>query len=398
MIGLYVLSRRRCNWGIILRENAALTILLIYMLLSIAWSDYPFVSFKRFVKLFASVSMALVVLSEPNRVEAITTVIRRSAYICIPMSIVLIRYFRNLGVAFDYMGTSSSWQGVATSKNTLGQVAMTSALCFIWERVRRGNPKEGRWIDFLYIAMSMYLLKGQEGHISMTSLSVFAVGLSVFLMLQRFKHRPAAAGLFFKVATGGIFALLTLVIVHSVVGFSEDSMFGEMITTFGRDLTLTGRTEIWDDVYQIAARNPIFGVGFGGFWIGREANIPWNANMSWVLGQSHDGYVDAYLQLGWMGFFLLAAVFLSSIKRICQLFESDFEYARFCMVFFCVIIFVNITETTLLRGDHNMWFLFLVVILAAPRYAFAGGAEEEPAVTPEIEAQSETGWEPAAHS
>ena len=230
----------------------------------------------------------------------------------------------------------------------------------------------------------------------MTSLSVLALGLSVFLILQRLRQRPALGKLFFVTTSGAIFALLALVIAHSIVGFSEGSVFGKMVTSFGRDLTLTGRTDIWHDIYQVASRSPVFGVGFGGFWIGREANIPWNANMSWVLGQGHDGYVDAYLQLGWAGIFLLFIVFVASMRKICRWFESDFEYGRFCMVFFCVILFVNITESTLLRGEHNMWFLFLVVILAAPRRAFAGGTVDEAEAAPEGEDQPAPGWETAA--
>ena len=61
--------------------------------------------------------------------------------------------------------------------------------------------------------------------------------------------------------------------------FSPDSFFGRIITVLGRDITLTDRTYIRSDAYGAAAGNPLLGVGFGGFWIGQIANIPWNTHM-----------------------------------------------------------------------------------------------------------------------
>jgi len=370
MIGLYVLSRRRVRWSLLAQENPWLVLLMAYLLLSCGWSDYPMVSIKRFVKLFGSVVMALVVLTEGDQVNAIATLIRRCAYVHIPMSILATRYFRDIGIAWDYMGTSSSWQGIASSKNVLGQIAMLSAICFIWERVRRGNPKEGRWIDFLYIAMSVYLLKGEESRISMTSITVFGLGLAVFLALNSCKKNAAKARRILRPFLAIVVGLLLLVTVHSIVGFAPDSLFGSMITTFGRDITLTGRTEIWADVYHIANSSPLFGVGFGGFWIGRMANIPWNAEMSWVLGQAHNGYIDAYLQGGLCGVTLLLILLFKTVHKIDRSFAENFEYARFCAVMFCVIMYVNITESTYLRGEHSLWLIFLLTALTVPAYAF----------------------------
>ncbi len=141
---------------------------------------------------------------------------------------------------------------------------------------------------------------------------------------------------------------------------------GVIIRAIGRDMTLTGRTEIWTDVFRIASQSPLLGVGYGAFWIGRLANIPWNENMSWVLGQAHNGYVDTYLQLGWLGIGLLMMVILSSSRKTIQSFSLRFEYGELRMIFFLVILFVNITESTFLRGEHSMWFLFLLTVLSVP--------------------------------
>jgi exopolysaccharide production protein ExoQ len=134
----------------------------------------------------------------------------------------------------------------------------------------------------------------------------------------------------------------------------------------GRDMTLTGRTEIWHDIFVVASQHPLLGVGYGAFWIGEMANIPWSHNMTWTLGQAHNGYIDIYLQLGWMGILLLIAIIVVSIPKLLRTFTIDFEYGKICSTLFLLILFVNITESTFLRGEHALWFLFLLVVLNVP--------------------------------
>lgn len=366
VIGIIILARRRLDWNEILRENAWLLTLFAFMAFSILWSDYPMVSLKRFIKSIGAVIMALAVLTEAKPIEAIGAVLRRCAYFHIPLSIITIKYFRNISISWDWSGAAESWIGIATSKNTLGQVATTSALIFLWERSRRWHDKKGRIIDFLYIVLSLYLLKGSDDAVSMTSISVCALGLFVFWSLHFMKLNLNRVKPFF--ISIFIVICITLFLVITLVWSSsgEGSLLAKIIEGIGRDATLTDRTIIWSNVFAVASRNPLMGVGFGGFWIGSIANIPWNETMTWVLGQAHNGYVDMYLQLGWTGVILFAIVIVTVIPKIVRSAQIDFDYGRFRMTFFLIILFVNITESTFLRGDHNLWFLFLLVALSVP--------------------------------
>src|ERR1039457_5724020 len=83
LIGLCILSRRNIEWGPIFRENRWLIVLYLFMFLSVAWSDYPWVSFKRLVKSFTAVVMVHVVLTDGDPFTAIETILRRGAYLLI---------------------------------------------------------------------------------------------------------------------------------------------------------------------------------------------------------------------------------------------------------------------------------------------------------------------------
>lgn len=386
-IGLWILSRRDFSWKETLRNNPWLTALLAYMAASILWSHYPYVSFKRYIKVLGSITMACVVLTEPDPLGAFSTMVRRCLYVHLPMSIICVKYFRDLGVSFDWGGTSQAWQGISTSKNVLGQVAMMAVLFFFWE-IRR-NWKQYGWknIDLLFLLMAVNLLKGSEQSVSMTSISVTLFALLVFLRLQSFRSRPMLAGPFAKKVFYVTVGLICMVLIHSVVMFPAESVFGHLISLLGRDITLTGRTDIWRDVYAAASADPMFGVGFGGFWIGRLENIPWNAHMTWVLGQGHSGYVDTYLQLGYVGAFLLAGVIFSTLPRLIDSLAENFDFGCFRMTLFLTILFVDMTESIYLRGDHHLWLILMIVLwnVRRPSEAVAPQPEGQEDAQPKAE-------------
>jgi exopolysaccharide production protein ExoQ len=365
VIGVTILSRRRVDIGAIVRSNPVVTCLLLYMAISVVWSAYPFVSFKRLIKMIGSVVMALVIVTHPRRFDAALTVLKSCLFIHLPMSIIFTRYFRDLGVTFDWSGSSESWIGIATSKNTLGQVAMLGLICFSVVLRQNWSRKRFQFFPMAYLGMALYLLRGSSEAISMTSVSVAAFATIVLYRLQAYRSLPAQARPFVVAVFSAVVALILLVAAHSIFLFSADSVLGTMVTMFGRDITLTDRTYIWSDCYA-AVSNPLLGVGFGGFWIGRLVNIPWNASMTWVLGQAHSGYVETYLQLGLIGVLLLAMLVFTTLPKLLRELETHFDDGAIRITLFLTILFVNVTESVFPRGDHHLWLLFLVALIHVP--------------------------------
>ncbi len=82
--GLIVLRRRGTHLSGVIKENAWLFVLYLFWLLSISWSDYPLITFKRLFKDLGTIVIVLVVLTELKPDEALRAVCSRVAYICIP--------------------------------------------------------------------------------------------------------------------------------------------------------------------------------------------------------------------------------------------------------------------------------------------------------------------------
>ena len=63
---LVLIGRRRESLEL-LRRNLPLVLFFLYCLVSVLWSDYPFVAFKRWTKAIGNVAIVMVVLTDPTR-------------------------------------------------------------------------------------------------------------------------------------------------------------------------------------------------------------------------------------------------------------------------------------------------------------------------------------------
>jgi len=358
--GIWVLIRKRIPWSHIARCNMWVIAILVYSLISMLWSDFPEVLFKRWVKLFGSIVMSLIVLTEPAPVEAISTLLRRCLLIHIPLDIVLVKYFRNIGVGWDDMGIEM-WTGLTKHKNVLGQVCMVGGLYFIWDSVKKLG-KRRCLVNIFYLAMIGYLMNGPGGSRSITAILVLFIGLLIFFGLR---FAPRDKDLLNRFLIKGAIALI-FVMASIQFGFSaftgDRSLVDVTLKASGKDTTLTGRTELWEDILVYASRNPVQGVGYGSFWIGDQANNLWERHY-WKPKQGHNGYIDVYVELGMIGLVLMGGLLVSVFVNVRDAITRDFEFGRFQMALFVMVVIHNFAESSFLRGDNDVWFIFLLVAM-----------------------------------
>lgn len=371
VIGLFILIKRRLRWSLIFQKNVWIIVLLLYMLLSILWSDFPEVASKRWIKTTGTFVMALLVLTENNPFQAILILLRRCFIVHLPLDLITIKYFRNIGVAWSKDGQYAMWTGLTTHKNILGQICMTSGLYFIWDLVQKIQLKR-IIIDIFYLTLIIYLMNGPGYSKSTTSMVVLLIGLVVLFGLQYSKSIDInMSKMIIKLSVALIIFVLFLYLGLTALEKNK-SIPTVALETVGRDTTFTGRTELWTDIISIASKNPIFGVGYGSFWIGDRANNIWEKH-TWKPGQGHNGYIDVYVELGLVGILLLLALLYFTFKNIRETIIEDFEYGRFRMALFVMIFVHNITESSFVRSNHNIWFLFLIIAINIPAMALKHG-------------------------
>ena len=355
-----VYAKKKSEWSPILRDNVWLILLFSYMALSVVWAAYPSVSLKRWVKSAGPILVALVILTEPRPLDAFASILRRCAYILIPISLVLIKYFPDYGRAYNRWNGVEMWTGVATHKNSLGQVCGLSVFFLTWDLLRKGRSRElfrtGSHIyaDVFILALAIYLLVGPgAGAYSASSIFITVLGLATFMVLSRMESLARV-----------IASNLKVVVVAFVLMYL---MFADMLTAMvtsmlGRNEDLTGRTtDIWPLVLDAAERHPIFGAGYGGFWgLGGELSLKLE------LEQAHNGYLDVYLELGIAGLILLSAFFLSFCSRIRrECIDHNFEWGLFGLCYLFMILTYNLSETAFFDVYLGVTMVLMAVVFSA---------------------------------
>jgi len=350
-----VLFRRGISWSTVLSRNLWLTVFLAYCGVSIMWSDFPFAAFKRWIKVLGLPMMVLILATEPNPREAIVRLMKRSAYVLVPFSILLIKYYPHLGRAFDPWSGAASNTGVTSNKNELGYVCMLLGFFFFWHLLtilRREKTPERR--NELWLIVAFFYMIGWLLFMSSSATSVVSLVLGMSIVLS-FSVRSVDVRQIVAYWAGG---LLIFSCAELFFGVSD-----VLASALGRDPTLSGRRELWAQVLT-SNTNPIVGAGFESFWLGGQAVWLWSEYW-WRPNQAHNGYLETFLNLGWIGVILLVGSILSAFwKAYVDLF-SEFDFGRFRLGIVAITIVYNCTEAAF-KGVHPVWFLFFIAAIDCP--------------------------------
>ena len=84
------------------------------------------------------------------------------------------------------------------------------------------------------------------------------------------------------------------------------------------------------------------------------------------LDRAHNGYIEIYLNIGWVGLTLLALIILAGYPNIIQAFRTDPETSRLKLAFFFIALIYNFTEATF-KMMSPVWILFLWAVMAVPQ-------------------------------
>jgi exopolysaccharide production protein ExoQ len=350
-----VLVRRSFGWGAFVRRNKVLILLYVYLAFSALWSEHSFPTLKRAIRDFGHIPVALVLLTEADSWEAIRIVFVRVSYLLFPLSVVLIKYFPHIG-RVPSRNFTNMFTGVTMHKNELGEVVFVFGLFIVADLMAlKQQPGEydkvDRRIRYGMLAIGGWLLITSD---SVTNMICLPLACLLLWGTKRLLRLANPKLMLFR-ALGMIFVAGTLEYTLNI----SDFVFG----LFGRNGTLTGRTEIWDMVRQVHT-NPIIGCGFYSFWTTAAAQEI-SALYMGTLGTTHNGILEMYLDGGVIGAGLLILVLLVWGRRSIQLMLEGTVRGRVTFVFWLLAIAHNFSETGYFRFTP-IWFTLLLLMIECP--------------------------------
>jgi exopolysaccharide production protein ExoQ len=356
LVAVVIIARRHFNWSAALRRHGWLIVLLAYLLLSTFWSDITAIALRRWAREWVTVVMTLLIMSETNPRQALASLLRRCAYVLIPFSVVLIKYFPILGRQYSGSGVEM-WTGVTGQKNELGRLCMISLLFLLFALYQRWRePKlEGdhypAWGDVSIIALSLYLLIASN---SATSLATVVVGIAIFFSLQLFQIFRSSAG---QIALQALVVLL--IAFGTLTPFRGGSNVAGFASILGRDDTLTGRTDVWASVMPAREQRPLLGYGFGSFWTDARREL-------YEIPTAHNGYLDILLETGEVGLLFYALWLLSCARQLHRSLVLDYGWASFGICLLLMSLIYNITESALNSTTDYMTSVAFLGCLVVP--------------------------------
>jgi exopolysaccharide production protein ExoQ len=285
-------------------------------------------------------------------------VLRRSSYLLMALSMLLIKYYPEIGKQYEFWTGENHYVGVATSKNMLGVACLIAGLFFFWDTVlrwpdrRRRRTKKVIAINSVFLLMALWQLHQAA---SATSTVCLAMGCTIIAAANSKLSQRNPRFLEVLIPSG--------IAAYFLLTYGFDLNINSLVTSaVGRDSSFTGRTNIWSAVLSTHT-NPLLGTGYESFWLG------WRLEQVWKLAghynESHDGYLEMYLNLGCIGLAILFWLLIGSFWQICNRTAKVLvPHYSFALALWTVLLFYNVTEAAF-KGQL-IWIIFLLVTIAAP--------------------------------
>lgn len=316
---------------------------------SIFWSDAPDVTKSRTIALVGTMLFSVYLASRYTLKEQLQLLGWTFGIVIVASFVFVVglpKYGRMSGVHF------STWRGIYNHKNVLGKVMAPSTIVFLLLALQ---SQQRSWLFWGGMGLSVLLIITSKASSPMINLFILITEFFLFRIL-RWQY---------KLMIPSLMGILTIVtIIYSFVATNSEAI----AAFFGKDLTLTGRTNMWPFIVDKIVQSPWLGYGFGAFWRGLEgpsADV-WYAS-GWRPPNSHNGYLDLLLELGLVGLSIYLIGFLTSFQKGLSYIRSVKTSDGFWpAIFLTYIVLANLTESTLII-QNNFFFVIQAAIFFSIR-------------------------------
>jgi O-antigen ligase len=358
-LGIIVIKARNVNIIAPLKNNFSVLLLIGFMLISIIWSDMPFVSFKRWFKNLLPIVMALIITSESDPKQALQSIFRRLIFFHIPLSFMLINYYPALGRTYGRWSGAQMWTGVCSQKNGLTILCMFALFFLTWTFIRRwqGLDKPVVWyhkcVEYFIFVLTIYIFMGPQHTPTYSATALAALLIAVVSLFGLTWLKKANIIVSPNVLT---ILIVAIIIYGTITPFLGGLTVLDPSEILNRDSDLTGRNNIWAFLVPRAMERPILGHGFGGFWTEelKQAVYAYPA---------HNGYLETLLDTGFIGLILISLFLIDNCRKASTLMTIDFEWGALWFSFLLAAVSRNIAESAIMSITEFMpAILFFMMI------------------------------------
>lgn len=245
-MGLLVLSPRdtiRSLWA-----EPLFLLLIGWCLVSFLWSQHPPQTLRYAIQLAVTLSFAIVLAYR----------LTPSAFLKVAASAHLVAGLASLASGRT-RGDGMGFLGIFGSKNALAGAAGLLLIAGLSLLSDRNLPRRWRVIGALCLGVGGLLVVLAQ---SVGTMAAVGMVLGLYALVLVLRRMPPVTRL--VAVTLGLLGLALLVLLAWTYA---DELGRLMLDKTGKDVTLTGRTDLWAIAWTEITRRPLLGTGFQAFWV-----------------------------------------------------------------------------------------------------------------------------------
>lgn len=324
--------------------------LLVISVASPLWSETPLVAFRfSIVQFFVSLFAAQI--ARKSDWITLEKYLRLMCLIAAILSIFTILAIPSIGIGVEETPPFAvRWMGIFPFPIKLGTCMALSITLWIHHFI--DQPKH-RLIALGVLALSFLLLIRAISAQAFFTLIVLLGFMTLLNLIKKFSLKQT------MVIAAVIIVLF--IVIYLIITANLEAILG----AFGKDATLTGRTEFWPQMLDALKKQPVLGYGVQGFW------QPWRgkenpagyiiAARGFIPPNGHNGFLDLALEVGYTGLalFLLSLIF-NFARAVAFWKRSQSNVSIFPLIIILYVIMSNISETQLFVTNY-IWFSYVLV-------------------------------------
>lgn len=254
---------------------------------------------------------------------------------------------------------AGAWQGPFENRQFLAPLAVLGgAACVLCAR----QWPEWRRLAWAGAALCLVAVVGSRSRSGwFTALAVAAAIPALFALRGVRSARPRAWLL------GGV--ALALLAAGAILLFPEF-----VLGPFGRDLSLSGRTEIWRLALDSARAQPWHGFGYDVFWTSYPKWAAISQTLEYYVPHAHSVWVDLVLDLGAVGVAVFAVgVALVAARAVRFAFARPEPAALWPLLCLGQLLVMSFLESTMKFPASAQWALYVALAVTVSGAARDGG-------------------------
>jgi len=341
----------------VMTRDWALCLFAGLLLASALWSELPAWAFKRAAVMVQTTWFGLYLASRFSIEEQLRAL---SWVLVLSLAVFAASALLDPAGAFATPGYEAAFRGPLAHKNEVARL-MALAIPALLLRVR-GVPHQRGLMGLALAMAALFLVLAQS-----LGGTLVAAMLGSVVVAQRWV-RPLGVG-----------ALLLPTLVVAVGSAAAiGGLLDGVLTALGKDPTLTGRTEIWEQTMRLLSERPLLGHSMASFW---QLDIVERTGM-W-FSNAHNGYLQLLIDLGLVGLVTFGFQLLTTLVRSLRWAQLRDPAALwpYCVAAFMLVY--NVFEVSVVEENSIVWVLYVSASLAvrSPAVRRPGGVAVQPVRT-----------------